>query len=122
MTTAAEKRGLVHASKMIGIDSHGPVFDTPPGEKPEDELSGAALSAVMDRHFATMEEDLKAASAPAKLQFHQVKDIRVNRVGRWCLITVKFKGKKGQPNEFTFRIGRPWAGVLSDRLARVLSR
>lgn len=115
MTTTAERHALAYASKRVAIAE-----PPPPGEKPEDELSGAALSAVMDRHFATMEEDLKAASAPAKLQFNQVKDIRVNRVGRWCLITVKFKAKKGQPNEFTFRIGRPWAGVLHDRLAKVL--
>lgn len=92
----------------------------PPGERAEDEITGAALTAVMDRYFATIDDNLKAASAPAKLEFKQVKDIRVNRVGKWCLVTVKFKAKKGQPNEFTFRIGRPWAGVLSDRLARVL--
>lgn len=115
MTTTAEKRALVGASKRVALAE-----PPPPGERAEDEVSGAALTAVMDRYFATMDDDLKAASAPATLKFGQVKDIRVNRVGRWMLVTVKFKAKKGQPNEFTFRIGRPWAGVLYDRLGRVL--
>lgn len=148
MTTGAEKRALVHASKRVATLTRHQVadvaamnactvpiapdpsdrypdpnpFDPPPPGETGTELTGAALVAVMDTYFAAMEDDVKLASAPATLKFGQVKDIRVNRVGRWCLITVKFKAKKDEPNEFTFRIGRPWAGVLSDRLARVLSR
>lgn len=105
---------------MIGIDQHGPVFDYPPGEKPEDEVTGAALAAVMDRYFAAIDEDLKAASAPATLQFHQVKDIEVRKVSGWVLVTVKFRAKKSAPNEVTFRVRRSWAGVLRDRLGWVL--
>lgn len=48
MTTAAEKRALVGASKRVALAE-----PPPPGERAEDELSGAALTAVMDRHFAT---------------------------------------------------------------------
>lgn len=112
--------GELHTYDTAAHEAAIHVDPPPSGEHADDEVTGAALTAVMDRYFATIDEDLKAASAPATLQFHQVKDIRVNRVGRWVLITVKFKAKKGQPNEFTFRIGRPWAGVLYDRLARVL--
>lgn len=84
MTTTAERRSLIEASKRLcevaamerctvpvppDPSDHYPdpdPFDPPPPGETGTELSGAALTAVMDRHFATMEEDLKAASAPAK--------------------------------------------------------
>lgn len=117
MTTAAERRYLSHAAHRAAIHVDPP---PPPGERAEDEVTGAALVAVMDTYFAAMEDDLKLASAPATLKFGQVKDIRVNRVSCWVLVTVKFRAKKSEPNEVTFRVRRSWAGVLKDRLNRVL--
>lgn len=82
----------------------------PPGEVGR-ELNGAeTIDALSDAL-------LDITGAP-RVAFHNVKDIQVKKIGRWVVITVKHKGK--DTNTLTFRIGRPWAAVLKNRLLTVL--
>lgn len=91
---------------------HAAVLATPPGELQADELTGSDLIATLDDAFHQLTEKPRL-SVP-------VKDIVIEKIGRWVFLTVHYKGS--ETNEFTVKISRAWAEVIFGRLARTLGK
>lgn len=106
MTTAAEKRALVGASKRIAL-----VDPPPPGERPEDELTGtAALDALHDA--------LLDITGQPRASFSLL-DIKARKVSGWIVLTFYWKGRP--ETEATVRLAKDKAALLYERLGKVLS-
>lgn len=74
---------------------------------------------------AFVAEQFKDMTVPARLEF-SIKDIQVKRLGRWVIVTVKFREDvllDGQVvNEVKVRMPRARAEVLRLHLCRVLGK
>lgn len=111
MTTTAEKRALVGASKRQSVAASlvQMLAPAPPGESGT-ELTGAQFCEALS-------DALLDLTGQPRVKFANVRDIDVRKVGRWVIVKVK---SKGAPNELTFRINIGWAKVLRGRLSKAL--